>query len=1055
MKVPGGCLRYHQEFVIKAILVIQVVVVADDRVRAHDINGEINGFLSLQWAPQAPLVIRNLDTGMVQQRSPYTNGQFRVGCHQSGHYLAQAAVNGKYAPNQGEMACLTAYVFCSGGREQSGRIGHVPHEAADPREDVEKALNNRNRWIGRRMLGIGMACSSACLSLAVGVRPAGATEVRAFSTSQFEVKLDPQTQSLVSLVPRSQPDFDFAPYDQESKRQGDGYYRLGDIDLRLRTTSGPWKDYSSAFHKAPVRALPAHGDELAAADLSASFPASMPLDIRRTWAVSKGVLSLRFVLTNRSAVPVEVGGLGLPMVFDNILTGRSADQAYARGAFADPYIGRDAGYLQVTGLNGHGPVLLVLPEAGTPFEAYKPILDHTGPGRTPKLFNDPTPRSNTFEGFYDWMVASKGFADQEWKGVREWNQPTAFMLPPGQSRQVGLRLVLASGIESIDATLSQYERPMAVGVPGYVLPTDLPADLFLKSGQAVRDIHVDPERAIDVVHVGRQGRWDRYRLQGCRWGRVRLTVRYADGSAQTISYFVIKPEHQAVADLGHFLFTKQWFDDTSDPFHRAPSIISYDHDAGRQVLQDDRAWIAGLSDEGGAGSWLAAIMKQLGEPDPGEVAKFERFVTGTLDGYLQVNQGPDKYGVRKSLFYWDPKALQGYRYDPDIDWKTWSAWSKKEAYSVGRSFNYVHVAAAYWVLYRLARFHHGLVRAHDWRWYLEHAAETSMAMARLAPDYAQFGQMEGNVFVAILRDLLREGMTDEAARVEKVMRGRASRWASEAYPFGSEMPWDSTGQSEIYDWMRYFGYADKAAQTLDVILGYDPSIPSWGYNGSARRYWDFIYAGKTPRLERQLHHYGSSLNALALFRAYRSHPQDLHRLQVAYGGLMGSLTNIGEDGFGAAAFHSAPDRMRFDGYSGDYGMNFFGYAFATASYLVDSPQFGRLCFGCQLTSSGPRVRLVPHDGFSMRVFIAPADLWLTLRAGHFAEVDYAAGSGRVELHLRPGDAYTTDAVLDMQTTTPTGHAYQPVATLSHEAGGWRIPLASGETTVVLEPVRSH
>ena len=905
------------------------------------------------------------------------------------------------------------------------------------------------------MFRIGTACGMAGLALGAGAHPAVAAATQRFSTPGFEVRLDAQTQTLVSLVPKSDPGFDFAPYDQEGKRHGDGYYHLGDIDLRLREAGGSWRDYSSAFHKQAVRALPAHGDVRAAADLSSCFPADMPLEVTRRWVVSNGVLGLRFVLTNRTPAPVEVGGLGLPMVFDNILTGRTADQAYTRASFADPYIGRDAGYLQVTRLNGHGPVLLVLPEPGTPFEAYKPILDATGPDGKPELYNDPTPRSNTFEGFYDWMVASKGFAEKEWKGVREWNRPSAFTLAPGQSRSIGLRLVLAPGIGSIDPVLSRQQLPVALGVPGYVLPTNLPADLFLKSPRPVHDISVDPAGAVEVARAGTRDGWAHYRLQGRHWGRARLTVHYADGSAQTISYFVIKPVRQAIADLGHFLFTKQWFDDAGDPFHRAPSIISYDHDAGHQVLQDNRAWIAGLSDEGGAGSWLAAIMKQLGEPEPSEVARFERFVTGTLDGHLQVNRGPDAYGVRKSLFYYDPKALPDYHYDASIDWKTWSAWNKHEAYSVGRSYNYVHVAAAYWVLYRLARFHHGLVRAHDWRWYLTHAAETSLAMVRLAPYYAQFGQMEGNVFVAILKDLQREGMTDEARRVEAVMHDRASHWASEAYPFGSEMPWDSTGQSEVYDWMDYFGYAEKAAQTRDVILGYDPAIPSWGYNGSARRYWDFIYAGKTQRLERQLHHYGSSLNALALFRAYRSNPADFHLLQVAYGGLMGPLTNIGEDGFGSAAFHSAPDMMRFDGYSGDYGMNFFGYAFGTASYLVDHPELGWLCFGCESVPSRQTVRIVPRDGFGMRVFIAPAGLWLTLRSGRFTEVDYAVGSGRVELHFAPGDAHTSDAVLDVETTTRTGRSYRPAVALGHEAGGWRVPLTEQGGTLVLQPAGTH
>lgn len=86
--------------------------------------------------------------------------------------------------------------------------------------------------------------------------------------------------------------------------------------------------------------------------------------------------------------------------------------------------------------------------------------------------------------------------------------------------------------------------------------------------------------------------------------------------------------------------------------------------------------------------------------------------------------------------------------------------------------------------------------------------------------------------VFILEDLKREGMAAEAANLEAKMRARAERWHAEPYPFGSEMPWDSTGQEEVYAWMKYFGYPDKADVTLNAILSYDPTIPHWGYNGS-------------------------------------------------------------------------------------------------------------------------------------------------------------------------------------------------------------------------------
>ena len=61
-------------------------------------------------------------------------------------------------------------------------------------------------------------------------------------------------------------------------------------------------------------------------------------------------------------------------------TGRSTKRTRCPRSH-DPYIGRDAGYLQVTRLSGHGPALLVVPLGDTPFEAYNPLLERPDPPR--------------------------------------------------------------------------------------------------------------------------------------------------------------------------------------------------------------------------------------------------------------------------------------------------------------------------------------------------------------------------------------------------------------------------------------------------------------------------------------------------------------------------------------------------------------------------------------------------------------------------------------------------------------------------------------------------
>ncbi|MFP5229199.1 MAG: DUF5695 domain-containing protein [Acidobacteriota bacterium] len=873
-----------------------------------------------------------------------------------------------------------------------------------------------------------------------------------FDIRQFTLKLVRSSQTVAALLPKGSNGFDFTPGDQLVARSQNGYYQLGDLDLRLRTgNSGPWHDYSTALAREPVAALPATEGALASADLAPTLPPDIPLTIIRTWAVDQGQLVLRFTLRNKTQQPVEIGSLGIPMIFDNIMTDRTLAQAHEICSFDDPYIGEDAGYLQVTRLSGHGPALLVVPDGHTPFEAWNPILGER-PGQL-AMAHDPTPRGITFEGFYEWMVHSAAYQQNEWKNAQPWNPPTSFTLQPGQSRVYALRFLLADSIPGIEKTLAVDHRPVAVGVPGYILPTDMEAHLFLNSSEAVRSITVEPVAAIEVRKAQPTANgWSNYTLRGKTWGRARLTITYGNGLLQTINYRVIKPESEAVADLGHFLTTQQWFTNSADPFHRAPSAITYDNQAHQQGTQDNRVWIAGLSDEAGAGSWLALAMKELIAPDAKEVAQLEQFADGVLGGGIQYKDGPKQYGVRKSLFYYQPDQLAPGFYSNSFDWKSWASWSKKDSEAVDRSYNYPHVASAWWVLYRLARNHPGLVSSHPWQWYLTRAYETSMAMTRLAPYYAQFGQMEGDVFLYILEDLRREGMTAEADPLEAAMRMRADHWNTEEYPFASEMPWDSTGQEEVYAWTKYFGFQAKARTSIDAILGYDPTIPSWGYNGSARRYWDFLFGGKIRRLERQLHHYGSGINAVPLLTAYRSDPADLYLLRVGYGGTMGELSNIDQNGFGSAAFHGFPDMLAGDPYSGDYGSGFWGFAVNTATYVTHDPALGWLCFGGNLEQKHRSIDVTPLDAARSRLYLAPVGLWITLDAGRIRSVHFDPRTHAVRLTFDPVTEITPSAYLRIQQPSAIAGVgnYQPVESLTRERGAWVVPLRPQPTEIVLQ-----
>ncbi|MEO7719566.1 MAG: DUF5695 domain-containing protein [Capsulimonas sp.] len=903
---------------------------------------------------------------------------------------------------------------------------------------------------GLALLGL---CAAATHSALAQGRPAAAPNTLGiengtmeFNTPDFTLKLVKSSQTIAALLPKGGDGFDFTPSDRLSKRSGDGFYDLGDLTLRLRSgTSGDWKDYSTATHRQPVTALPASGKALAVADLAPTLGPDCPLQITRTWTLDSGKLVLKFDIKNKSNSPVQIGALGIPMVFNNIITDRELAEAHAKCAFSDPYIGQDAGYIQVTRLSGHGPTLVVTPYGKTPFEAYQ-------------LLNEPRRPEQTFEGMMNWMVHTEAYAEKEWKGVEQWNTPTMASLAPGETRTYGVKFLVSDTIRNIDKTLVADKRPLAIGIPGYVLPMDQDGRLFLKYPKAVKTISVEPAGAIEVAPAkpARNG-WKAYALHGKGWGRARLTVTYADGLKQTVSYYVIKPAAQAVSDMGNFLTTKQWFVDPNDPFKRSPSVISYDREANKQITQESRAWIAGLGDEGGSGAYVAAAMKEFGQPNREEVTKYEQFVDGVLWGGIQFKDGPQKYGVRKSMFYYDPKALPNFPYDSSMDWRSWTSWNKQASEDIGRGYNYPHVVAAYWAIYRVARNHPSMVKVHDWNWYLNQAYETTMYLTSTDANgndvvgYMQLGLMEGDVFLELLKDVQREGWTDKAAALEARMKTRADRWSTRDYPFGSEMAWDSTGQEEVYSWSKYFGYTKQAEVTLSAILGYMPTLPHWGYNGDARRYWDFLYGGKLPRIERQIHHYGSGLNAIPVLKEYRDHPDDYYLLRVGYGGTMGPLSNIDQEGFASAAFHTFPTTLKWDAYSGDYGPNFFGHALDAATYVINHPDFGWQAFGGNVTQHGDWITIHPRDSFRSRVYIAPRGLWLTLDAGQFdtVEVNTKTNAVRVGLAAKTDDTPQARLLIEQPAKVANVGTYKPMGALTLENGAYPIALTDSVSWVEL------
>ncbi|KKX48265.1 DUF5695 domain-containing protein, partial [Sphingobacterium sp. IITKGP-BTPF85] len=377
---------------------------------------------------------------------------------------------------------------------------------------------------------------------------------KSFNLNQLKIKVLNTSQTL-SAFQQTNGDlaFDYTPIEMLHKRDRNNFFHIGDINISLkRQGETQWSSYSSAKDRKKVIEITPSKTILAAADITSTL-GDIPLKIVRSWENVNGDLILKFQITNPTDQAIEIGALGIPLPFNNNMDWKNLNQAHAQNVFFDPYIGKDAGYMQVNHLHGNGPSLLVLPYANAGFEAYNP------------LNTDPTPKSITFEGFHEWMIHSKALAETEWKGVEQWNKPTSTLLKPNESKTFALKFVLAPSIKEIENTLLKNNRPVAIGAPGYVVPLDNPVKLFIKHNKAIKNISVYPEGSLSIIkQKDTPQKWHQYEVKGQQWGRARLTITYQDGIEQTIQYKVIKSEKDVVNDLGNFLTTTQWYETDKD-----------------------------------------------------------------------------------------------------------------------------------------------------------------------------------------------------------------------------------------------------------------------------------------------------------------------------------------------------------------------------------------------------------------------------------------------------------------------------------------------------------
>lgn len=265
----------------------------------------------------------------------------------------------------------------------------------------------------------------------------------------------------------------------------------------------------------------------------------------------------------RNAAPLN-SSYGYLQVF----TGRSLDQVGAECVFVDPAIAIDGGYAQVVPASGRGAVLIVLPESEG-LEGWR------------MLFNDPTPRSVTFEGFYSMEVYTEAWAAHEWKGAAmSWNPPTSATIAAGGSKRLSFRLTSAPSVREVPTALLRAGRPVVVAaVPGYIISPEMQNVTVVvsrTSEHTVESASVDPRGSLvlcshtlpaplgtthchsseNSVHV--DNGTTSLGIAAVLSGHATVTLVWSDKSRLSIQYFVHPASSEHIRHYSRTLGQNNW-----------------------------------------------------------------------------------------------------------------------------------------------------------------------------------------------------------------------------------------------------------------------------------------------------------------------------------------------------------------------------------------------------------------------------------------------------------------------------------------------------------------
>ena len=779
------------------------------------------------------------------------------------------------------------------------------------------------------------------------------------------------------------------------------------------------------------------------------------MDARESFHLDGKDLVWTISLKNRSAQPIEVGDLALPLQFNtNYVWDKT--ETYTKRLIPHSLVAGNGSFLYWMRTNAEGPYLVMTPASGSSLEYFEP----RGFGRGISYFIHSETASQE--------LRAKGGT---------WRLPNTNLIlnssdSAGDSVEYQFRFRWAQDYSAVRQALYEQGGFDLDFVPGMTVPTDLPATFSLHTRN--KNLSLVPEfpAQTKIESLGERGKDTfLYRVHFSKLGENLLKVQYGNGQYLSLEFFVTEPLERLFKKRAAFLVSHEQVKDPSKWYN---SVFSQ-WDMKHQLLRspDDLDGLQSYSvasDDPALGKAPYVAGKNIAYPNQQEIDAVENYLRNFVWGGLQQTD--------KELY---PYAIYGIP-----NWKV-NRDSPKDDPSgkkhIWRIYDYPHIILLYYNMYEVAKLYPSMTKYLNKEGYLDRAFGTAKAFFTVPMEIVKWSPYEtGTYNELVIPDLIdalyENGRKEQAGWLRSEWEKKVKYFINDhPYLFGSEYPFDSTGFESTHAFAKYaikhsaapsqpvsddipVGDFRRTVKSSDATAFLEEqmklNLACRGWLEGAYYYLGSDYRGSGPSsytLSYMAQMGGWAIADYALYDARDPYPY----LRLGYASYLSSwaLLNSGipesnygywfpgkeNDGGAGGGFEPRPWGRAWLGnkemgrgswwYSGEIDLGFSGALRSAATIVADDPVFGLVAYGADLRRVRGVTSVVPKDGLRTRfhVVLGERRLHLLLERDGFAK----------EKTIRFDDSFSK---IDFALENRAGFAHQAAIRISGlPAGKYRVTSA--------------